>query len=55
MITFSPAYCTCCNTSLEYEPIKRYRIRQVYDLSPIQIEVMEHKVEQKEFPHCHSI
>ncbi|MED2934346.1 transposase [Bacillus wiedmannii] len=54
-ITYSPAYCTCCNTSLECEPVKRYRIRQVYDLPPIQIEVTEHKVEQKECPHCHSI
>ena len=27
--------------------MKGYRIRQVYDLPPIQIEVTEHKVEQK--------
>ncbi|WP_439952448.1 IS66 family transposase, partial [Bacillus cereus] len=55
MITYSPTHCTCCNTSLNHEPVKRYRIRQVYDLPPIQIEVTEHKVEQKECPHCHSI
>ncbi|MEB9696590.1 IS66 family transposase zinc-finger binding domain-containing protein [Bacillus cereus] len=30
--------------------MKGYRIRQVYDLPPIQIEVTEHKVEQKECP-----
>ena len=35
--------------------MKGYRIRQVYDLPPIQIEVTEHKVEQKECPYCHSI
>ncbi|MED2935159.1 IS66 family transposase zinc-finger binding domain-containing protein [Bacillus wiedmannii] len=50
-ITYSP----CCNTSLAYEPVKGYRIRQVYDLPPIQIEGTEHKVEQKECPHCYSI
>ncbi|MES5938267.1 MULTISPECIES: IS66 family transposase [unclassified Bacillus cereus group] len=54
-ITYSPTYCTCCYTSLDHEPVKGYRIRQVYDLPPIQIEVTEHKVEQKECPHCHSI
>ncbi|MHB0803587.1 IS66 family transposase, partial [Bacillus thuringiensis] len=54
-ITNSPTHCTCCNTSLHHEPVKGYRIRQVYDLPPIQIEVTEHKVEQKECPHCHSI
>ncbi|ECL9256591.1 IS66 family transposase, partial [Campylobacter jejuni] len=54
-ITHSPTYCTCCHTSLNHEPVKGYRIRQVYDLPPIQIEVTEHKVEQKECPHCHSI
>lgn len=54
-ITYSPTYCTCCHTSLDHEPVKGYRIRQVYDLPPIQIEVTEHKVEQKECPHCHVI
>ena len=54
-ITHSPTHCTCCNTSLHNEPVKGYRIRQVYDLPPIQIEVTEHKVEQKECPHCHTI
>ncbi|MGM1367718.1 IS66 family transposase [Bacillus cereus group sp. BceL291] len=54
-IIYSPTHCTCCNTSLNHEPVKGYRIRQVYDLPPIQIEVTEHKVEQKECPHCHSI
>lgn len=55
VITYSPTHCTCCNTSLEHEAVKGYRIRQVYDLPPIQIEVTEHKVEQKECPHCHSV
>ncbi|MGR5966852.1 IS66 family transposase [Bacillus cereus] len=54
-ITYSPTHCTCCHTSLKHEPVKGYRIRQVYDLPPIQIEVTEHKVAQKECPHCHSI
>ncbi|MED1305247.1 IS66 family transposase zinc-finger binding domain-containing protein [Bacillus pacificus] len=54
-ITYSPTHCTCCNTSLNHEPVKGYRIRQVYDLPPIQIKVTEHKVEQKECPHCHAI
>nr|WP_257148793.1 IS66 family transposase zinc-finger binding domain-containing protein [Bacillus thuringiensis] len=55
MITYSPMHCTCCNTSLNHESVTGYRIRQVYDLPPIQIEVTEHTVEQKEWPHCHSI
>ncbi|MEK4503813.1 IS66 family transposase [Bacillus sp. FSL R12-0069] len=54
-ITYSPTYCTCCHTSLDHELVKGYRIRQVYDLPPIQIEVTEHRVEQKECPHCHAI
>ncbi|WP_423231266.1 IS66 family transposase, partial [Bacillus thuringiensis] len=54
-ITYFPTHCTCCHTSLKHEPVKGYRIRQVYDLPPIQIEVTEHKVAQKECPHCHSI
>ncbi|MGG0324973.1 DUF6444 domain-containing protein, partial [Bacillus mycoides] len=54
-ITYSPTHCTCCNTSLHHEPVTGYRIRQVYDLPPIQIEVTEHQVAQKECPHCHSI
>ncbi|MGQ7172549.1 IS66 family transposase zinc-finger binding domain-containing protein, partial [Escherichia sp. R-CC3] len=49
-ITYS-RHCTCCNTSsLHHEPVTGYRIRQVYDLPPIQIEVTEHKVAQKECP-----
>ncbi|AHA75659.1 hypothetical protein ABE44_23895 [Bacillus thuringiensis] len=43
-ITYSPTHCTCCNTSLHYQPVKGYRIRQVYNLLPIQINVTEHKV-----------
>ena len=43
-ITYSPTHCTCCNTSLHYEPVKGYRIRQVYNLLSIQIKVTEHKV-----------
>ncbi|MES5943795.1 MULTISPECIES: IS66 family transposase zinc-finger binding domain-containing protein [unclassified Bacillus cereus group] len=54
-ITYSPTHCTCCNTSLHHEPVIGYRIRQVYDLPPIQIEVTVHKVAQKECPRCHSI
>ncbi|MDA2639008.1 IS66 family transposase [Bacillus cereus] len=53
-ITYSPTHCTWCNTSLHHEPVTGYRIRQVYDLPPIQIEVTEHQVAQKECPHCHS-
>nr|WP_257206465.1 IS66 family transposase zinc-finger binding domain-containing protein [Bacillus thuringiensis] len=54
-ITYSLTHCTCCHTSLNQAPVTGYRIRQVYDLPPIQIEVTEHKVVQKECPHCHSI
>ncbi|MGR5979034.1 DUF6444 domain-containing protein [Bacillus cereus] len=50
MITYSPTHCICCHTSLKHEPVKGYRIRQVYDLPPILIEVTEHKVEQKRVP-----
>ncbi|PFB72272.1 transposase, partial [Bacillus thuringiensis] len=39
MITYSPTHCICCHTSLKHEPVKGYRIRQVYDLPPILIEV----------------
>ncbi|WP_305927808.1 IS66 family transposase [Bacillus mycoides] len=46
--------CSHCQTSLEQEATAGYRIRQVYDLPPIQLEVTQHEVEQKECPHCHS-
>nr|WP_229174876.1 IS66 family transposase zinc-finger binding domain-containing protein [Bacillus cereus] len=54
-ITYSPTHCTYCQTSLDYEPVKGYLIRQVYDLPPIQIEITERRFEQKACPHCHSI
>ncbi|WP_257205565.1 IS66 family transposase zinc-finger binding domain-containing protein [Bacillus cereus] len=55
VITYSLTHCTCCNGSLNHEPVTGYRIHQVYDLPSIQIEVTEHKVERKKCPHCHSI
>ncbi len=47
---FSSTHCTCCKPSLQHEPVKGNRHSSVMNLPPIQIEVTEHKVEQKECP-----
>jgi transposase len=46
------AVCSCCQTSLESELVANKKIRQVFDIPPICLEVIQHEVEQKICPTC---
>jgi transposase len=44
--------CDCCGADLAAEPVAAVRIRQVYDIPPIELVVTEHQAEVKTCPHC---
>jgi transposase len=44
--------CAGCGASLESEPVKAVFARQVHDLPPVILEVIEHQVVVKDCPHC---
>lgn len=44
--------CSCCQTSLEQEPVVSRKKRQVFDLPIVGIEVTQHEAEGKICPHC---
>jgi transposase len=47
-----PAHCRACGESLEGVPAVRRERRQVVDIPPIQVRVIEHQVETKQCPGC---
>jgi transposase len=48
----SPARCLACGERLEWTPATRRERRQVVDLPPVQVRVVEHQAETKRCPGC---
>jgi transposase len=48
----APAQCTACGRSLAAVPALRRERRQVVDLPPVQVRVLEHQAETKRCPDC---
>lgn len=48
----APAHCKACGESLEHAPVLRREQRQVVDLPPVQVRVVEHQAETKRCPGC---
>lgn len=44
--------CKCCQSSLVDVPVMDHETRQVFELPPLRIEVIEHQVEIKTCPNC---
>lgn len=44
--------CTCCQIALGDSTVLREERRQVFDLVPVQMQVIEHRVERKRCSHC---
>ncbi|MEH7464376.1 IS66 family transposase [Bacillus thuringiensis] len=47
--------CSCCQSSLENEPVSSKKVRQVFDIPPVSFEVLQHEVERKICPRCFHI
>lgn len=45
-------HCSTCQTDLTQIPMKQLRRRQVWELPPLTLEVIEHQVENKQCPCC---
>lgn len=52
VIVHSPATCAGCQTALDGVAATGYTRRQVVDLPPLQLEVREHRAEEKMCPQC---
>lgn len=52
IVTDTPEICTGCQTSLDNIEISGKKIRQVFDIPPIQFQVTQYEVESKVCPNC---
>jgi transposase len=52
IIVHSVSACNGCGRSLEDISSAGYRKRQVFDLPPIEVEITEHRAQEKRCPHC---
>ena len=52
IVIHSITTCSCCQTSLEKEPVLGRKKRQVFDLPALKIEVTQHEAEGKVCPNC---
>lgn len=53
VVTHLPPQCQACGTTLDDQPVLRYARRQVADLPPLTLEVVEHRAACKQCPCCH--
>ena len=54
-ITHAVNHCIQCNHRLKDTDLSSYETRQVFDIPPLQIEITEHRAEQKQCPHCQHV
>src|SRR5665647_680364 len=47
--------CECCQASLDDSTLLREGRRQVFDLVPVQMQIIEHRVERKRCSHCRTL
>ena len=52
IVLHPPAHCQGCGTSLASTAASGYERRQVFDLPPLKLEVVEHRAELKRCPSC---
>lgn len=55
IVTHSPEKCTACGADLRGTVAKCYERRQVFDLPKIELEVTEHRAENKCCPNCQAL
>lgn len=52
VIKYHVKTCNCCGESLAHQPVVRTKVRQVFDIPPIQLEVTQHETEVKKCANC---
>src|SRR5262249_39519238 len=55
VVVHSPRRCASCGTSLAEVPAGEYDRRQVFELPPLKLEVIEHHAEVKHCPQCQHV
>lgn len=55
IVVHAVAQCASCQQDLRREPVLQMERRQVFDLPPKRLVVVEHQAEQKSCPHCQHI
>ena len=55
IIVHAVEHCAYCHQDLHREPVLQVERRQVFDIPPKRLVVLEHQAEQKSCPHCQQI